>query len=133
MKTKTTLGMIVTVAMMTAGSAACMQPNASGHPAGGPREIRIVVRNMTFYLHGDKTPNPTLRVRAGEEVRLVLTNEEPGIDHGFAIRPWKVGTRLLNGKGEDAITFTVPDAPGSETAYICRPHFGMMRGTILID
>lgn len=130
---RTTLGMIATVAMMTVGSAACMQSSASGNPSGGPRVIRIVARNMTFYLQDDNTPNPTLRVRAGEEVRLVLTNEEPGIDHDFTIRPWKVGTRLLNGKGEDAIIFKVPAAPGSETTYICSPHFGMMRGTILIE
>lgn len=122
-----------TVAMVTAGGAACSQSSASARPPQGPREIRIVARNMTFYLQGDKTPNPTLRVRAGEEVRLILTNEEPGIDHDFAIRPWKVGTKLLKGNGEDAITFRVPGTAGAEIAYICTPHFGMMRGTILIE
>ncbi len=102
-------------------------------PRGGPREIQLVARNMTFYLQNDETPNPTLRLRAGEQVRVVLKNEEPGIDHDFAIRPWKIGTRLISGKGEDVIIFTVPDAPGTETNYICTPHFGMMRGTILIE
>lgn len=126
------LGLFVAVAMATAGSAACSQSSASGRPQG-PREIRIVARNMTFYVQGDKAPNPTLKVRAGEELRLVLTNEEPGIDHDFAIRPWKIATRLLKGNGEDAITFKVPGTPGAEIAYICTPHFGMMRGTILIE
>ena len=115
------------------GSAGCMVFSASGDRAGGLREIRLVARNMTFYAEGDNTPNPTLRLRAGERVRVVLKNDEPGIDHDFAIRPWKIGTRLISGKGEDAITFQVPDAPGAETSYICTPHFGMMRGLITIQ
>ncbi len=127
------LGLAAAGLLAMLGSAGCLLFGAAGNPAGGPREIRLVARNMTFYLQGDNAPNPTLRLRAGEQVRLVLANEEPGIDHDFAIRPWKVGTGILNGKGEDTVTFTVPAAPGSETTYMCTPHFGMMRGTILVE
>ncbi len=126
-------GLAAAALLAMLGSAGCNVLFGIADPSGGPREIRIVARSMTFYMQGDTTPNPTLRLRAGEEVRLVLTNEEPGIDHDFAIRPWKVGTRLLKGNGEDAIAFKVPDTPGAEIAYICTPHFGMMRGTILIE
>ena len=126
------VGLAAAALLAISGSAGCLIFGVAEHPAG-PREIQLVARNMTFYLQGDKTPNPTLRVRAGEEVRLVLTNEEPGTDHDFAIRPWKVRTRLLSGKGEDTLTFTVPAAPGSETTYMCTPHFEMMSGTILIE
>ena len=31
----------------------------------GPREIRLVARDMTFYVEGRPEPNPTLRLRPG--------------------------------------------------------------------
>ena len=63
----------------------------------GPREIRIVARDMTFYLEGQTDPNPTLRLRAGESVRLVLRNDDPGMTHDFAIPDWKAATRRIEG------------------------------------
>src|SRR6185295_14332501 len=67
----------------------------------GPREIRIVVRDMTFYLEGGTDPNPTLHLRAGETVRLVLKNEDEGMTHDFAIPDWGAGTKRIEG-GEEA-------------------------------
>jgi plastocyanin len=98
-------------------------------PDAGVREIRLVARDMTFYVDGEKTPNPTLEARPGERIRLVLRNADAGMSHDFAVRDWSVGTRLLDGKGQDQIEFTVPDASGSYT-YSCTPHAAMMRGTI---
>lgn len=98
----------------------------------GAREVRIVARDMAFYVDGDDRPNPTLRFRAGEQIRLVLRNEDAGMDHDFAIGNWRVGTKLLEGTGEDAVTFRVPEARGSES-YACTPHSGMMRGAIDIE
>lgn len=121
----------VVVALVVAAGAALL-PTMASSATGGPREVRIVARNMTFYVAGQDAPNPTLRFRAGEEVRLVFTNEDDGMDHDFGIRRWKVGTRLLDGKGEDAVVFRVPETRGSET-YACTPHSQMMRGTIEIE
>ncbi len=98
----------------------------------GPREIRIVVRDMTFYLEGRTDPNPTLRLRAGEAVRLVLKNEDEGMTHDFAIPDWKAGTKRIEGGEEATITFRVPDGP-SEQTYRCSPHSAIMRGTILVE
>ena len=50
-----------------------------------PREITLVVRGMTFYLEGNDQPNPSIRVKAGERIRVVLRNEERGIQHDFAM------------------------------------------------
>ena len=36
-------------------------------------------RDMTFYSTGSTEPNPTLRLRAGERVRIVLRNDDAGI------------------------------------------------------
>lgn len=98
----------------------------------GPREIRVVARDMTFYLEGQADPNPTLRVRAGETVRLVFRNDDEGMTHDFAIPEWDAATRRVEGKGEASVTFRAPDRPSSHT-YKCRPHSAIMRGTILVE
>ena len=99
--------------------------------APGPREIRIVARDMTFYLEGQADPNPTLHVRAGETVRLVFRNEDEGMRHDFAIPDWHAATRRIEGGEEASVTFRAPDRLSSQT-YRCRPHSAIMRGTILI-
>jgi plastocyanin len=101
----------------------------SSTEAASVREIRLVVRNMTFYVDGQTAPNPTLHARPGERIKLVLVNADTGMSHDFAIRSWSIGTRLVNGKGQDAIEFTVPETHGFHT-YSCTPHSAMMGGVI---
>jgi plastocyanin len=118
--------------------AAALVPRVAGRALAGvesgapAREIHLVVKDMTFYVEGDTTPNPTLRARAGEHVRLVLRNTDPGMVHDFTIQSWSVGTRLLKGKGEDSIEFTVPNTRGAHV-YSCTPHSAMMGGTIEVQ
>jgi plastocyanin len=128
-----TYGFIGLIVVAILGGVALLAKNAatsSGSPV--PREIRLVARDMTFYLEGQDTPNPTLRVRAGEELKLVLRNEDAGMNHDFVVRSWDVASRLLEGKGEASFVFRVPDKRGSET-YSCTPHSGMMRGTLEVE
>ena len=99
---------------------------------GSPREIRLVVRDMTFYVEGNDAPNPVLHARPGERLKLILRNTDPGMSHDFAVRAWKVKTRLLKGKDEDAIEFMVPNTRGAH-AYSCTPHAEMMGGTMLVN
>ena len=96
------------------------------------REVRLVTRDMTFYLEGSDQANPTLTFRAGEQVRIVFRNEDAGMDHDFAVPGWQTKTKLLMGKGEDTLVMRVPDKKGTET-YICTPHAEIMRGTIRIE
>jgi plastocyanin len=96
------------------------------------REVHLVVRDMTFYVDGAGDPNPTLYARPGERVRLVLQNTDVGMSHDFVIRSWSVKTRLLKGKGEDRVEFTVPDTRGAHV-YTCSPHAEMMGGTIVVN
>jgi plastocyanin len=98
----------------------------------GPREVRLVARDMTFFVEGDLTPNPTLRFRAGERVRLILRSEDAGMKHDFIVKKWEVGSALLDGKGETVFEFRVPEQRGPE-AYSCTPHPVMMRGTIEVE
>jgi len=97
-----------------------------------PREIVLVARDMSFYVDGVDAENPTLRFKAGEEIRLVLRNEEPGVTHDVAVSAWKVGTRRLQARERDAVVFRVPDAPG-RYEYLCNPHASMMRGIIEVE
>ena len=75
------------------------------------REIHLVAKDMTFYVDGQNAPNPTLHARPGERIRIVLRNTDVGMSHDFVIRSWSVNTRLLKGKGQDSIEFTVPADP----------------------
>jgi plastocyanin len=96
------------------------------------REIRLVVRDMTFYIAGQDAPNPTLQARPGERIRIVLNNTDVGMSHDFVIRSWRVNTKLLKGKGQASIEFTVPNARGTHE-YSCTPHAEMMSGTIVVN
>ena len=102
--------------------------------ARGPaaREIRLVTRDMTFYIEGQAEPNPTLRLRAGEKVRLVLRNDDAGMTHDFAVPEWKAVTKRIEGGESASISFRAPDQPTS-LGYECRPHTAMMRGMILVE
>lgn len=97
-----------------------------------PREITLVVRGMAFYLEdGDALPNPTIRLKAGERVRIVLRNEERGIRHDFAVPAMGAALDPIGWNESADVSFAVPDTPGSYD-YWCRPHMLMMRGKIVV-
>ena len=93
------------------------------------REITLVTRDMAFYLEGDTVPNPTIRLNAGEEIRFILRNLDPGIAHNLAIEGWEVETAYVDASASATLRVRVPPEPGSQT-YLCVPHSGMMRGVI---
>jgi plastocyanin len=96
------------------------------------REIHLVARDMTFYVEGQSQPNPTLFAHPGERLRIVFRNADVGMSHDFAVRSWRVKTRVLKGKGDDAIEFTVPTTRGT-FEYTCSPHAEMMSGTLVVN
>jgi plastocyanin len=117
------LGVLLLFAMVTL-------PSLVADPGPPSREIVLVARNMAFYLDGNPTPNPTLRLKAGEQVTLVLRSEDAGITHDFAVRSWNVGTPRLNGKGAVSVSFRVPDRRDGPQEYVCSAHAVMMKGAI---
>ena len=96
-----------------------------------PREIRLVGRNTTFYLEGSADPNPILRVKPGETVRIVFRNVDAGMRHDFTIPDWDVESNVVAGLGETAVTFTAPARGRVE--YNCTPHATVMKGTIAVE
>lgn len=112
--------MVLTVALI---------PALSSTP---PREITLVARNMAFYLEGDgQTPNPTIEVRAGERVRIVLRNQDRGMKHDFAVPAFDAALKAIGWNESGDAVFEVPASPGTYP-YVCRPHSLMMQGTIRV-
>jgi plastocyanin len=72
-------------------------------------------------------------MRAGEQVKVHLRNEDAGMRHDFAVNAWTVSTKVLEDRGEeDTIVFRAPLDRGT-TTYLCTPHSKMMSGTIRIE
>ena len=96
-----------------------------------PREIRLIGKNTTFYVQGSSDPNPVLRVKPGEAVRIVFRNTDAGMKHDFTIPDWGVESKAVAGVGETTVTFRVPEHGRAE--YNCTPHATVMKGTIAVE
>ena len=118
------------IAMVVVMIGAALVPALSSTPS---REITLVARNMAFYLESDpKTPNPTIEVKAGERVRIVLRNQDRGMMHDLAVPAVKKTLDLIGWNESDDLKFTAPKQPGTYQ-YECQPHRLMMRGTIRVS
>jgi plastocyanin len=101
------------------------------NPRTGPREIVLVARDMAFYLEGSKEPNPTIVVKASEEVRIVVRNQDSGITHALAIASLRAAIDRIEPGSTQGIQFRAPRKPGRHE-YFCPPHAQMMKGVLLI-
>ncbi len=120
----------VVAALAGAMVVAALLPVMTKAPA---REITLVARDMSFYLDGDfENPNPVIEVKAGENVRIVVRNEERGMTHDFAVPATGASVDLLNWNEQGDVTFEVPLTPGTYE-YVCRPHMLMMKGTLKVS
>jgi len=101
---------------------------------GAPREVILVAKDMAFVSEaagaGD-TPNPTIVIRPGERVRLVLMNLDAGMHHDLVVDRLRVRTPALAYGETEAIEFTAPAEEG-ECDYYCSFHSRLMRGRIVI-
>jgi plastocyanin len=96
------------------------------------REIRLVADGMAFYLESDPaTPNPTLTVKPGERVRIILTNRDRGFTHDFAVPALSAALDAIDWNEDAGVVFEAPPTPGVYE-YVCRPHSAMMKGQIII-
>lgn len=120
---------VVRMAVLMIGAA--LLPVMTVLTTSRPREITLVAKDMAFYLEGDATPNPVIEVRKGETIHVVLTNQERGIVHGFAVPAVKTASDLLRWNEEASITFEAPAKPGTYD-YVCQPHALMMKGTLRV-
>jgi plastocyanin len=123
-----------TIALVGAICLVCalLIPQKASTSAGEVRVIHVIVHNMAYYLSGRNEPNPTLHVRRGERVLIIVTNQDAGMKHDFGVDAWQKRTGLIDGIGEARVEFVAPSVPG-EAVYSCTPHGTLMRGTIRVD
>jgi plastocyanin len=104
-------------------------PALSSTPA---REVTLVVKGMAFYLEDDvRTPNPTIDIKAGERVRIVIKNQDRGLRHDFAFPAAKAVSKELTWNQTGQVSFKAPSTPGT-FEYYCQPHRLMMKGIIRV-
>jgi plastocyanin len=125
------LGGLVVAALAGGASAASRRRDLGATP----RQIQLEARGMAFYRIGDLTnePNPTLAVRAGEQLEISLRNADPGVSHDLVTT---ASDRPLIVPFSDATTRSVRWRAPSETGryeYVCTLHERMMRGTLLVE
>ena len=97
-------------------------PGASDRPV---REVSLEARRAAF--NGD---NPTIEAKAGETLRLVVRNTDPGVRHEIAVPSLGTGTREVD-SGEKVVLDVPLDRPGTYE-YVCPLHGAKMKGTIVV-
>ena len=121
---------LIVVAFVAVGLAALMPLVAN--PRTGPREIVLVARDMGFYLEGSTERNPTIVVKASEEVRIVVKNQDAGITHGFAVTPLRASIDRIGPGSTETMKLRAPKRAG-RYEYVCPPHAQMMKGLLLVE
>jgi hypothetical protein len=111
---------------------ALLIPHNASTSSGEVRVIHLVVHDMAYYFAGRDDPNPTLHLRRGERVQIIVNNQDAGMKHDFGIDGWQKRTRLIDGVGEARLELVVPSV-AEDVSYSCTPHSTLMRGTIRVE
>ena len=125
----TTRTILIAVAFAAVGLAALMPLVAN--PRTGPREIVLVARDMGFYLEGSTERNPTIVLKASEEVRIVVKNQDSGITHALAVAPLRASIDRIAPGSTGNMKLRAPKWAG-RYEYACPPHAQMMKGVLLV-
>ena len=105
----------------------------AGRPGGEPREVLLVARGMVFTAPGERGgPNPILRLQAGERIRLVLENRDPGMKHDLVAPGLGLKTATVDYAESDRRVFRVPARLGTHD-YFCSFHDRLMRGRMVVE
>ena len=119
---------ILFIAMFIAVGLTALIP-VIANPRVAPRDIVLVMRDMTFYLEGSDVPNPTLAVKRGEDIRLIVRNQDPGITHAFSLPALARTIDRIEPRATTTVSCRAPAATGRHD-YLCPPHAQMMRGVL---
>ena len=115
-------------ALITTAVIAALLPLLAGSLKRSEAVVTVVVvaKDMKF-----NQTNPTIYIRPGTKIRLILRNEDPGMRHDLVLEALGLETPILK-KGESAILeFVVEDEGLFE--YICSLHPVLMRGILMVS
>jgi len=90
------------------------------------REVVLLAKGTAF---GDG--NPTLEIRVGERLRVIVKNVDPGVVHAISV-PGLAPTVQNIAAGEVAIVEVTPTAPGTYE-YVCPLHCPLMKGKLVVS
>ena len=124
MKRNLTGTAVVGVALILLGATWLSLP--SGESAEPIREIVLDARDAAFDVD-----NPTLHLQAGERVRFVVRNTDPGVVHAITIPGLDSEVRTIAWGEQVAFEVTVP--PGGTFQYVCPQHAPKMQGKIVVQ
>jgi plastocyanin len=124
----------LTVGLVLAGLV-LVATGVAARSAMQPVRIEIVIEQMTFRMPDAANParmvdNPTLRVRTGQSVEIVLRSLDPGMKHDLLIPDLDLRADAVANGETSTIRFTAPQ-PGTYT-YICSMHPKLMRGELIV-
>ncbi|MGH9285609.1 MAG: cupredoxin domain-containing protein, partial [Acidimicrobiales bacterium] len=112
------------VAVVSAGIAGAVRGEREFHPHEEARAIELVARGITFLT-------AEIEMVAGEEARVRLVNEDPSVQHNFALLEGS-GTVVFAGDvfaGPAARTYTFAAPAAGTYAFRCDVHPAQMKGT----
>ena len=99
------------------------------------RGITIIASNMAFVTESHDVfgrGNPTITVKAGRTITIVLRNDDPGMQHDLVIEGLDVEVEVISFGETTRLTFTAPREPGTYV-YLCSFHPISMRGVFIVQ
>ncbi len=121
--------LMIVVVSATGAVLASMAQNAVS------REITIVAKNMVFSvpsLESSGEANPTITVKRGQRITIVLRNDDAGMLHDLVIEGLDIRLEAVSCGETTRLTFTAPREPG-EYVYLCSFHPRRMRGVFVVE
>ena len=104
-------------------------------PGRASREITIVAKNMVFVIESAESSeqaNPTITVKGGQKITIILRNDDPGMQHDLVIKGLHVRVEVVSCGETTRVTFTAPREPG-RYVYLCSFHPRSMRGVFRVE
>ncbi|HCN09915.1 MAG TPA: hypothetical protein DIT01_18475 [Lentisphaeria bacterium] len=115
-------------ALITTAVVAALLPLLAGSLKRSEAVVTVIVvaKDMKF-----NQTNPTIYVRPGTKIRLILRNEDPGMRHDLVLEALGLETPIIK-EGESAVLeFVVVDEGLFE--YICSLHPVLMKGILVVS
>lgn len=126
--TTTSAGSSTTAAETTTTEATSTTEDDMGDGGGDTQEVEVTIDSTSFDV-GE------IRVKAGEEVHIVITDNDQGADepHNFHVRAGSENffTNIEPAPNVQELTFTIQE-PG-EYEFFCDTHQAEMNGVLIVE